>query len=126
MRTVVIPQADWPAKLNEFSVMHDGWRVSLDVLTPELGAQPEIANLPLRGVSAEVGDKAPVITIAAGWKDSEQITHTIHTPTRVQVEQNDSGADIALAIESADRAKAILRITSPATPETVDDVPKVH
>ena len=126
MRTVVIPRADWSDKLNEFSAVHDGWRVSLDVLTPELGAQPEIADLPLRGVAAEIGERDSVITIAAGWRDSEQITHTIHTPTRVQLEQNDSGADVALAIESADHAKAILRITSPAVPETVDGVPKTH
>jgi len=126
MRTVVIPRADWSAKLNEFSSMHDGWRVSLDVLSAELGAQPEIANLPLRGVAAEVNDRDSVITIAAGWQDAEQITHTIHTPTRVQLEQNDSGADVALAIESAGHEKAILRITSPAISETVDDVPKAH
>ena len=67
-----------------------------------------------------------MITIAAGWEDSEQITHTIHTPTRVQLEQNDSGADVALAIESADHEKAILRLTSPATSESVDDIPKAH
>ena len=126
MRTLVIPQADWSAKLDEFSAVHDGWRVSLDVLTPELGAQPEIANLPLRGVATEIGERESVITIAAGRRDSEQITHTIHTPTRVQLEQNDSGADVALAIESADHAKAILRITSPAMPETVDGIPKTH
>ena len=126
MRTVVIPRADWSDKLNEFSAVHDGWRVSLDVLTPELGAQPEIANLPLRGVVAEMTERDSVITIAAGWRDAEQITHTIHTPTRVQLEQNDTGADVALAIESADQAKAILRITSPAIPETVDGIPKTH
>ena len=126
MRTVVIPRADWSAKLNEFSTVYDGWRVSLDVLTPELGAQPEIANLPLLGVAAELDNRDPVITIAAGGKDAEQVTHTIHTPTRVQLEQNDSGADVALAIESADHAKAILRITSPAMPETVDGIPKAH
>lgn len=126
MRTVVIPRADWPAKLDEFSTVHDGWRVSLDVLTPELGAQPELENVPLRGVTAELGTADPVITIAAGWKDAEQITHSIHDPMRVQLEQNDSGADVALAIEAGDHSKAILRITSPATPETVDGIPKTH
>jgi hypothetical protein len=44
----------------------------------------------------------------------------------VQLEQNDSGADVALAIESADHEKAILRITSPAIAETIDDIPKAH
>ena len=126
MRTVVIPRADWPAKLDEFSTVHDGWRISLDVLTPELGAQPEIENVPLRGVTAELSDRDTVITIAAGWKDAEHITHMIHAPTRVQLEQNESGADVALAIEAADHSKAILRITSPAMPDTVDGIPKTH
>ena len=44
MHTVVIPRADWRVTLDEFSMAHEGWRMSLDVLTPELGAQPEIAD----------------------------------------------------------------------------------
>ena len=122
MLTVTIPRADWRVKLDEFSSVLEGWRVSLDVLTPELGAQPEISDLPLRGVSAEVGARDSTITIAAGWKDSEQITHTIHAPIRVRLEQNEAGADVALEIESSDHAKAIVRVMSPALPETVDGV----
>jgi hypothetical protein len=123
MHTVVIPRADWRVKLDQFSSAHAGWRVSLDVLTRELGAQPEILDLPLRGVSAEVGGRKADITIAAGSRGVDQITHTIHSTTRVQLEQNDEGADIALQIESSDHAKAILRFTSPALTETVDGMP---
>jgi uncharacterized protein DUF5335 len=122
MRTVTIPRADWPAKLDAFSAVHEGWRISLDVLTPEIGAQPEVADLPLRGVTAEVGSRDSTITIAAGSKDSEQVTHTIHAPTRVQLEQDDTGADVALQVESK-AARTILRIKSPALPETVDGFP---
>jgi len=122
MRTVVIPRADWRAKFDEFSSVHEGWRVSLELLTPELGAQPEINDLPLRGVAAELGSRDSTITIAAGSKGLDQITHTIHSPIHVQLEQSDAGADVALSIESADHAKAILRFTSPALPETVDGV----
>jgi len=127
MRTVVIPRADWRVKLDEFSTTHEGWRVSLELLTPEMGAQPEIADLPLRGVAAELGSRDSTITIAAGSTGLDQITHTIHTPMRVQLEQSDAGADIALEIESSDHAKAILRFTSPALPETVDGLPgRIH
>jgi len=125
MRTVVIPRADWQTKLDEFSATHEGWRVSLELLTTEMGAQPEIADLPLRGVAAETGARDSIITIAAGSKGLDQITHTIHEPTRVQLEQDDEGADVALEIESSDHVKAILRFTSPARPETVDSVPRV-
>lgn len=125
MRTVVIPRADWRAKLQEFSVVHDGWRISLDVLSPEIGAQPEISDMPLRGVTAETGLRDATITITAGWKDSEYITHTIHAPQRVQLEQQNNGADVALEIDSADSVKAIVRIMTPALPETVDGLPRL-
>src|SRR5881394_2690214 len=123
MQTVVIPRADWRAKLDEFSTTHQGWRVSLELLEPNLGAQPEIDGLPLRGVTAEVDARESAITIAAGSK-SGQITHVIHTPMRVQLEKNDAGADMALEIESSDHVKAILRFTTPVPVETVDGVPR--
>ena len=122
MRTVVIPRADWRTKLDEFSTVHKGWRMSLELLTPDLGAQPEVEDLPLRGVVAEVGRKDAAIMIVAGSTGRDEITHVIQTPTRVQLEQDDRGADVALEIESSDRAKAILRFTAPAPPETVDGV----
>jgi hypothetical protein len=124
MHTIVIPRADWRVMLDDFSSAHAGWRVSLDVLTSELGAQPEIRDLPLQGVSAEVRARTADITISAGSRGAGQITHTIHKPTRVQLEQNDDGADVALEIQSADHARAILRFTSPALPETVDGMPR--
>ena len=123
MQTVVIPRADWRAKLDEFSTTHQGWRISLELLEPNLGAQPEIDDLPLRGVTAEVDARESAITIAAGSK-SGQITHVIHTPMRVQLEKNDAGADMALEIESSDHVKAILRFTTPVPVETVDGVPR--
>ena len=124
MQTVVIPRADWRVTLDEFSCAHEGWRVSLELLTPELGAQPEIEDLPLRGVAAEVGPADSTITIAVGSKGLDQVTHIIHAPTRVQLEKNDAGADVALEIESSDREKAILRFMTPALTETVDGVPR--
>jgi len=124
MQTVEIPRADWRVKLDEFSVAHRGWRVSLEVLDDEAGAQPEIDDLPLVGVTAEERTGNPEIVISAGARGPDQVTHVIHEPTRVQLEQNDEGADVALEIESSDNAKAIMRFMSPALPETVDGVPR--
>jgi len=123
MQTVVIPRADWRVTLDQFSSAHEGWRVSLELLDPTFGAQPEIEDLPLRGVTAEVGARDSAITIAAGTK-MDQITHTIRTPTRVQLEKNDAGADMALEIDSSDHAKAILRFKTPVPVDTVDGVPR--
>ena len=124
MRTVTIPRADWREKLDQFSLTHDGWRVSLELLDQQIGAQPEIDDLPLRGVTAEVRGRDSTITIAAEARNKAQITHVIHKPVDVRLEQNDDGADLALEIETRDHEKAILRFTAPALPETVDGAPR--
>ena len=124
MQTVAIPRADWRATLDEFSTSHEGWRVSLELLDQDIGVQPEIDDLPLRGVTAEVGERDSTITISAEAKNREQVTHVIHGPAAVRLERNDLGADVALEIESRDHAKAILRFTAPALPETVDGAPR--
>ena len=123
MRTVTIPRADWSRKLDEFSLIHEGWRVSLEILMPGFGAQPEFDDLPLRGVAAEVSERTATVTIAARSTGRDQITHTIHEPRHVRIEQNDAGADVALQVESAGNTIAILRFTSPTLPEALDGLP---
>ena len=120
MQTVEIPRNAWTTTLDEFSTIHEGWLVSLDVLDPAFGAQPEVDNLPLLGVTA---DGADAITISAGRSAAEHITHTIHAPSRVRIERREDGADLALQIESGDGTKAILRFRVSAVPETVDGIP---
>ena len=121
MRTADIPRDTWTKTLDEFSRLHAGWLVSLDVLDSTTGAQPEVVDLPLLGVSGGRADDS-AITISAGRSWAEHISHTIHAPTRVQLERREDGADIALQIESADDAKVILRFRVAALPETVDGI----
>jgi hypothetical protein len=96
MPTIDVPQKDWTRTLDEFSALHDGWLVSLDVLGPTLGAQPQIRELPLRGITAEIAARNPIIAIAASRSDGEHITHIIHSPTRLQIERTKEGADVAV------------------------------
>lgn len=122
MRTVEIPREAWRSALDTFTTMHTGWLVSLEILDPSIGAQPEIDNLPLLGVSTERAETGGAITISAGRPDTPNITHAIHAPSRVHIERREDGADIALQIESADGTRAILRFRVAALPETVDGV----
>ena len=123
MRTIEVPQREWTRTLDEFSSIHNGWLVSLDVLGPELGVQPQIRDLPLRGVTAETSLRSPAITISAGRGDGEHISHIIHSPTHVRIERTDEGADVAMKIDSDDGLAAILRFRTVALPETVDGIP---
>jgi hypothetical protein len=121
MRTTEIPRADWSRVLAEFSATHDGWLVSLDILSPDIGAQPDIVDLPLVGVTFE-NIRAGAVTISAGRSAMAEVTHAIQAPSHLWVERTDAGADAALAIESADGAKTILRLKTAALPETVDGI----
>ena len=126
MRTIEVPQKDWTRTLDEFSAIHDGWLVSLDVMGPTLGVQHQLRDLPLLGITAEVRSREPAITISAARADGEHFTHVIHAPTHVRIERTNDGADVALEVESRDGNAAILRFNTSAHPETVDGVARPH
>jgi hypothetical protein len=120
MNTVEIPSDAWPRALQAFSAAHDGWLISVDVLSSAIGAHPQVRDLPLVGVVAEPHEGGGTITITAALSGAGQITRTIHGPTRVWVEKTDQGADAAMQIESADGTATIVRFRTSALPETVD------
>jgi hypothetical protein len=124
MRTIDVPRQDWTRTLDRFSAVHDGWLVSLEVIGPALGAQPQIRDLPLRGVTAEAATRDPVITIAAASPNGDEITHVVHAPQRVQIEQTNEGADVALQIQSGDGTSSILRFKTIALADSVDGMPR--
>jgi hypothetical protein len=122
MRTIEIPRRDWSGRLDEFSRMHEGWLVSLDiVMAQSIGAQREFRQLPLVGITAEPSGGG-TISIAVAEPTGDQVTHMIHSPTHVFVDKTETGANAALEIESADGTKAVLRFRTTALPETVDGV----
>jgi len=120
-RTVEVPQYDWRRALDQFSAVHEGWRISLDILTAEIGAQPEITDLPLAGITFEPAG-AGAVMITAGRPPAEYITHTIQAPSHIWIERTEDGADAALSVKSADGAQAIVRLKIAALPDTVDGI----
>lgn len=122
MRTVEIPHEAWAQRLNDFTAIHEGWLVSLDVLGPEIGAQPEIVNQPLLGVSADRVDHDGTIVVSVMLSPSGHFSHIVHDVTRIYIERADDGADAALEIESVDGTRTILRFRATALPETVDGI----
>jgi hypothetical protein len=120
MRTVEVPREEWPRALDQFTAIHQGWVVSLDVLGSDIGAQPEITGLPLIGVTADPHREPGNITISAARAANEHVTHIIEAPEHLYIERTDEGADAALEIEARDGTKNILRFRATALPETVN------
>jgi hypothetical protein len=123
MKTIEITRNDWERSLDAFSAAHEGWLVSLEVLSPSLGAQPIMTDLPLIGVT--VDDKqGEGIAISAERPNGEHTTHFVAAPTHVWVERTDEGTDVALEIEGSDGSRAVLALKTPARPEIVDGMPR--
>ncbi len=120
MQTVEIRRADWAGRLDEFTAVHDGWLVSVDVLTPEIGAQRQIDNLPLLGVSADRINHDGSVAVSVARPGGAHFTHVIREVKRITIEQTNDGADAGLQIESGDGTKTIVRFRVVALPETVD------
>jgi hypothetical protein len=121
MKTREIPKEEWGTFFTNFSRRHERWQVTLEILGAEIGAQVEERELELKGIVDEWDEiKGNAIMIMVGTKPDAHITHTIGNATQVSLEQTEGGADVALAIKSADGTTALLRFRSPMLPEIVD------
>ena len=118
-----IPREEWAAFLEGFSRQHEGWLVTIEVLSEEIGAQVEAEAKPLEGITAELkGSGRDSISIAVGPNPSEHVTHNITAPTHVRIEQAENGAHLALQIESSGAATTLLRLRSPMLTEMLDGI----
>jgi hypothetical protein len=117
MQTIEIPREAWVRRLNEFTKLHEGRFASVDVLGPDIGAQPEVTHLPLIGVSADRVDHDGTIAVSVAGATGGHITHIIEAVTHVYLERTDDGVDMALQILSGDGTATLLRLQAPAASE---------
>jgi len=109
MDTHTISPPQWKSTFDSLSRIYDGSTASLEILTPDLGAQFEIENQPLRGISY---DKTG-IELHFATRDGKHLVHRIADPKQVQIEESDDGLLAAVGIESADKMRTVLRFGAP-------------
>ena len=125
MRTIEIPRKEWLARLDEFTRIHEGWLVSLDLEDAD-GVQTAIDSLPLFGISVDRAAAAAAIVISVARSPGEHVTHVTGTVTRLLLQVTDEGADAGLELEFRDATRAALRLRTAARPETVDGIAARH
>ena len=106
MLAVNIPRDQWSTRFKKISQAFDGWLVSLDIVARPIGMLREFRQMPLIGITAEPDGP---ITIAVAEPGGDHLTHIIRSPTRVQLDKTEAGANAALEIDSADGTTSILR-----------------
>jgi hypothetical protein len=122
MPTQEIPRDEWTTFLDTFSRQHEGWLSTLEILGTDIGAQQEVLNLPLEGISVSRESVPETIAISLGNDAEDHVTHTVTKPTRIWLEQTSQGANAALEIESEDEVKTLLRFRSALPADMVDGV----
>ena len=116
-----IPRSEWAAFFDTFSRQHERWLITVEVVTPELGAHREVRDKPLVGISEDRKRGGPSrVAIFAGELPDDHVTHIVSRPARVALEQTKEGAHKGLRIDSDDGETTLVLFRSPALPETLD------
>jgi hypothetical protein len=93
MITEEIPREQWVEFFDSFSLRHDRWLVTIEVLRSDIGAQVQAQEMPLLGVTADLkGSHSGTISVMVGTEPVGNLTHSITDPTAVSLEKTKEGA----------------------------------
>jgi hypothetical protein len=112
--TTEIARYDWVSFFDSLTYLHVEEPVSIEVLRQDIGAQLQVDDLPLDGITAELKGSHATITIAAGSDPDRHIAHVISDPVSVRLAQGSAGEDEALEIVDADRTVTLVFFDAPS------------
>jgi hypothetical protein len=110
METRTIPKEGWRSFFDSLSRIYQGETASLEVLRDDLGAQYEIEERPLVGISY---DRSGIELLFVTKGEKNDLVHLIPAPKQVSVEENDAGLIVAVDFDSEDDPRAVLRLHAP-------------
>jgi hypothetical protein len=108
MVTRAIARERWISFFDSLSRVYAGSGATLEVLAPDLGAQIEVEETPLRGISYDVTGLELHFATRSG-----HLVHRIAMPARVSIEEGDDGLVAAIEIAADGEPATILRLCTP-------------
>jgi hypothetical protein len=112
MRTHEIPSSQWIPFFDELSKRHQGEHVTVELLGRDIGAQVEVEDQSLLGITVDPPTGACKIEVMAGEANGANIAHEIAHPVHVRLAQSDDGQDEAIEIESDAGPATLVRFLS--------------
>jgi hypothetical protein len=94
--TVHIEPSQWPVVLADFTRTNAGRRTRLEVDDPEIGAQAQEIDYPLRGVAFDPHDQRLEIMLGALGKSEPHLSRSIGNVSALDLLTDEDGNDIAL------------------------------
>ncbi len=109
MQTRTVSPDGYKTFFDSLSRAYAGSTATLEFLADDLGAQHEVDEQPLSGISY---DKTG-LELHFLARDGSHLVHRIPRPKRIELEEGDSGLIEALAIDSDGDPRAVLRFHPP-------------
>jgi len=116
MHTKEIPVADWRRTLDDLSRSHDGTFVSLEILGGEVGAEEEVHNQPLRGITSD----RTGVTIRFEKPGGLHLVHRVAHPQKLRILETGEGAVMAIEVEDEEGMHSLIQFHSPVRPVIFD------
>jgi hypothetical protein len=113
MRIEEVPPNDWADALNDFTIAHEGWLVSMATFASDEAPRTDIRNLPLIGVSADRIDRGD-IAISVARSSSEHVTRVIERAARVYLQRGTNGSTASVIVDSEEGTRTILSVRARA------------
>jgi hypothetical protein len=107
--TKSVPQERWGEFFDQFSDGNRGRHISIEVITPELGDEELIQNVPLMAMVYDRLGKGNDLVIETG-KEEVTYAHTVNSPTEVLTGQSESGRMMAVSISDAAGTKTLVKL----------------
>ena len=108
MQTRTLARSEWTKFFDSLSRIIAGSRATLEVLQDDLGAQMEVEQSPLTGISYDPSGLELHFVTRGG-----HLVHRIENPERIEVEEPDDGFISALEIQAPGEPAFILRLEAP-------------
>jgi hypothetical protein len=108
MQTRTLARSEWTKFFDSLSRIIAGSRATLEVLTDDLGAQMEVEESPLSGISYDPSGLEFHFVTRTG-----HLVHRIENPERIEVEEPDDGLISALKVQAPGEPVFILRLKAP-------------
>lgn len=102
-------RGEWQRALQLFTDRNAGRPTSLEIDTPDLGAQEEERDYPLRGISYDPRDGRIAIMLGDQAELGRRLTHGIEAARTLEVLRDEAGRDRVLRIGHAD-GQTLLRL----------------
>ena len=116
MHTKQIQAANWQRTLDSLSRSYDGAIVSLEIVGGDVGAEEEVLDQPLRGITSDPSGVTVQIEKAGGI----HLDHHVEHPQKLRIVETDEGALIAVEIEDIEGIHSLVRFRSPMRPDILD------